>query len=90
MYVIADTCGRFDQIMANINTLYKARNILPKTKVFILSQESLTWLIDEGSHAIDIPASVLKNDEWCALIPVGCPCQVSTKGLKWNLSEFLY
>lgn len=87
VYVIADTSGRFDQVIANINTLYKANSIIPGIKVFQLSKESLTWLLNNGCHSIEIPEILRESEEWCALMPIGNPCQVTTKGLKWNLSK---
>lgn len=87
---MAENCGRFDQITANINTLFKARNIVPGLKIYHLASDSITWLLDQGSHEIKIPENVRKSKEWCALIPIGSPCQVTTTGLKWNLSKFLF
>nr|XP_023013653.1 thiamin pyrophosphokinase 1 isoform X2 [Leptinotarsa decemlineata] len=87
VYVIADTCGRFDQIIANINALYKSRNILEKVKLFQLASTSLTWLLCEGHHEINIPLSLRSNREWCSLIPIGFPCNVTTTGLQWNLGK---
>lgn len=84
---MAETCGRFDQIMANINTLFKARNIMPAVKIYHLASDSISWLMDQGSHEIPIPNNLRENQEWCALIPIGNPCQVTTEGLKWNLSK---
>ncbi|XP_018561599.1 thiamin pyrophosphokinase 1 [Anoplophora glabripennis] len=85
VYALADTSGRFDQIMANINTLYKSRDILKNVKIYQVASSSLTWLLSKGQHSISIPATLRKNQEWCALIPVGSPCVVSSTGLKWNL-----
>ncbi|KAG5870550.1 hypothetical protein JTB14_025894 [Gonioctena quinquepunctata] len=87
LHVLVDTCGRFDQIMANINALFKSRNILGEIKVFQIAATSLTWLLDPGKHEIEIPSTLRKNQVWCALIPVGFPCIVTTTGLKWNLEN---
>ncbi|RZC33852.1 thiamine pyrophosphokinase 1, partial [Asbolus verrucosus] len=88
VYVIAENCGRFDQILANINTLYKAGNILKNVKIFLIASKSLTWLLSEGiTHTINIPLNLRQNHEWCALIPIGSPSFVSTSGLKWNLDK---
>lgn len=86
--MVAEVNGRFDQVMANINTLFKAKSIVPHLKVFQLATESITWFLDEGTHVIAVPSCLRQNKEWCALIPVGSPCQVTTSGLKWNLSEY--
>ncbi|CAO1440332.1 unnamed protein product [Diamesa serratosioi] len=84
--VFSESSGRFDQILANINTLFifnqKSLHTLP---VFLLSANSMTWLLSPANHSIHIPE--LTKNLWCALIPIGSPCVVSTKGLKWNLTN---
>lgn len=84
---MAETCGRFDQIIANINTLFKARNIDPGLKIYHVASESITWLLDVGSHEIPVPLNLREQKEWCALMPIGNPCVLTTTGLKWNLSK---
>lgn len=88
LFVVAETCGRFDQIMGNINTLHKASNFAPEMRIYHLSSDCATWLLGEGSHVINVPVCVRENNEWCALIPIGSPCRATTTGLKWNLSKF--
>ncbi len=92
--VLADSSGRIDQIMANINTLFKIENIrsksnsngfVPVVPVYLMSSNSLSWLLVEGTHKIHIPESI--KHRWCALIPIGSKCQATTKGLKWNLNN---
>ncbi|XP_076309283.1 thiamine pyrophosphokinase 1-like [Tachypleus tridentatus] len=74
-----------DHILANLNTLYLAKDIacLP---VFLFSGDSLTWLLDEGRNSIHVPTSI--HHLHCGLIPLGEPCEnVTTTGLKWNLQH---
>lgn len=87
MYVVAEVNGRFDQIMANIATLFKRKSIMPDAQIYQVATESITWLLEPGSHVIKVPSCLRQRKDWCALIPVGSPCQVTTTGLKWNLSE---
>nr|CAH7750117.1 unnamed protein product [Callosobruchus chinensis] len=87
IYALADTSGRLDQILANINALYKCKQIIGSCKLFLLAKSSLTWLLDTGKHSISIPRPLRDNQKWCALLPIGEPCQVSTTGLKWNLDK---
>ncbi|XP_026477385.1 thiamin pyrophosphokinase 1-like isoform X2 [Ctenocephalides felis] len=83
---IVETSGRMDQIMSNINTLFKATKLLPKTNIFILSSASISWLLQPGHHEIHIPEKLIADRAWCALMPVGNKCQsVTTTGLRWNL-----
>ncbi|CRK91681.1 CLUMA_CG005329, isoform A [Clunio marinus] len=84
--VLCETSGRMDQILANINTLFK-NNLKSKDKqipIFLFSANSLSWLLAPGHHEIHIPENVKKF--WCALIPFE-PTKVSTNGLKWNLKN---
>ncbi|XP_055695271.1 thiamin pyrophosphokinase 1 [Lutzomyia longipalpis] len=85
---LADTSGRVDQIMANINTLFKAHSFAPGIRIFILSRDSLSWLLAPGHHhIIDIPQRFLRQKHWCAIIPIGHKCVVTTKGLKWDMTD---
>ncbi|EAT41838.1 AAEL006587-PA [Aedes aegypti] len=85
--VLCESSGRLDQIMANINTLFLARKILPETPVFLRSSNSLSWLLPAGSHLINIPPRLLNERIWCSLIPVGYRAVCSTSGLRWNLDN---
>ncbi|XP_060527337.1 thiamin pyrophosphokinase 1 isoform X2 [Cylas formicarius] len=87
IYVFGDTSGRFDQILANINSLYKALTFLANVKIYQIASNSITWLLNKGKHCISIPESLRVNLDWCALIPIGSPCIVSSNGLKWNLND---
>jgi thiamine pyrophosphokinase len=87
VYVIADTSGRIDQILANINTLCKAVRILKKVKVYQVASNSITWLLQDGTHTIHVPPSLRQSREWCALIPLKSPTYASSSGLKWNLDQ---
>ncbi|KAG7211592.1 hypothetical protein KM043_010848 [Ampulex compressa] len=88
VYVLADSSGRFDHIMANINTLYKSENLLGNVQLIQIAKNSLTWLLKPGFHRILIPDILIKNDEWCGLLPCGRPVRcITTTGLKWNLDN---
>ncbi|XP_065337603.1 thiamin pyrophosphokinase 1 [Cloeon dipterum] len=80
---LVETSGRIDQIMANINTLFKSKNIL-HCPVYQLASNSISWLLQEGHHKILIPSQY--NNKTCSLVPVGSPAKhVTSTGLKWNL-----
>ncbi|XP_064594397.1 thiamin pyrophosphokinase 1-like isoform X2 [Liolophura sinensis] len=77
--------GRLDHVMANINTLFEAREFLNKP-VVLFSKESVALLLKPGRHKIEVQTGL--EAEWCGLVPVGGPCEsVTTTGLKWNLSH---
>lgn len=85
--MLVDSSGRLDQILANLNTLFKSSKLMGNIKIFLLGSNSLTWLLPQGDHIIHIPSCLRENQEWCSLLPVGGPCIVTTTGLKWNLSK---
>ncbi|XP_066141686.1 thiamin pyrophosphokinase 1 [Euwallacea fornicatus] len=87
VFVLGDTSGRFDQIIANINTMYKALSFMSTIKIFQIATNSLTFLLSPGNHRISIPKTLRDKEGWCALIPLGAPCIASTTGLKWNLDK---
>lgn len=85
--VICETSGRLDQIMANINTLFKSKNFLRSScEVMLLSSNSLSFVLTPGTHFIYISRKIITSKNWCGLIPF-TKSIVSTKGLKWNLNE---
>ncbi|XP_050303126.1 thiamin pyrophosphokinase 1 [Anthonomus grandis grandis] len=89
IFVFGDTSGRFDQILANINTMYKATSFLADTQIYQIASSSITWVLTPGRHLISIPKCLRESNEWCALLPIGGPCIVSSEGLKWNLDKTL-
>ncbi|XP_038058379.1 thiamin pyrophosphokinase 1-like [Patiria miniata] len=76
---------RFDQTLANVNTLYEA-NVNTKIPVYLLADRSLGCLLRPGKHVIEVNTGL--EDSWCGLVPIGNKCrQVTTTGLKWNLDH---
>lgn len=87
--VLQEFSGRLDQIMGNINTLHKCEQIIDNSRLFLLSSNSMTWLLKPGQHSIKIPKDLLEQHRWCSLLPIGGKSVVTTDGLKWNLSSGL-
>ncbi|XP_053604224.1 thiamin pyrophosphokinase 1 isoform X2 [Plodia interpunctella] len=87
---VAQNSGRLDHTLGNIQTLFlvKEKNILcPEANVYIMSDDSISWLLYPGDHIISIPEVVRQHKRaWCSLVPVGEAClSVTSSGLKWNL-----
>ena len=83
-----DSCeGRLDHVMANIDTLFHAPR-LTSIPLYLVSAESLSCLLRPGRNVIEVSDD--RCGRWCSLVPVGQPCpQVTTTGLKYNVSKYL-
>ncbi|XP_030029581.2 thiamin pyrophosphokinase 1 isoform X1 [Manduca sexta] len=89
---IGQSSGRLDQILGNIQTLFLAKEkqlLNPNTKLFLMSDDAISWLLQPGDHVVSIPDDTRKHKRaWCSLVPIGETCQsVTSSGLKWNLND---
>jgi thiamine pyrophosphokinase len=76
--------GRVDQEFHSIHFLYLAFE--RKQTVILVSEESITFLLDKGTTTIRTPQSILGDT--CGIIPVGVEAVISTKGLRWDVSDW--
>lgn len=85
---VLDFSGRIDHILSQINTLHKAIDLIKGTNLYLLTKNSLSWLLQPGQHCIRIPDRFVADQYWCSHVPVGNRCFVTTNGLKWDLGEW--
>ena len=85
VFAFVESSGRLDQIMANLQTLFLASKMI-SCPVYLLSSNSLTWLLTPGQHSLKIRDS-MSDESHCGLIPLDGKAVVSTSGLKWNLQD---
>ncbi|XP_047006019.1 thiamin pyrophosphokinase 1 isoform X2 [Ictalurus punctatus] len=79
--------GRFDQIMATVETLFHVQK-MSEIPVVVIQGDSMACLLREGrKHQLYVNTGL--EAKWCGLIPVGSSCLTSTSGLKWNLDNQL-
>lgn len=77
--------GRFDQIMATVETLFHVQK-MTDLPVVVIQDSSLAFLLKEGrQHQLNVNTGM--EGKWCSLVPVGSPCLTTTSGLKWNLED---
>ncbi|KAI9498320.1 thiamine pyrophosphokinase [Zychaea mexicana] len=76
--------GRFDQTMQSINVLYSMMHEVER-RTILVSDESLTVLMDKGTHHIHCQPEY--EGPTCGLIPIGAPATLTTRGLEWNLDH---
>jgi len=76
--------GRLDQTVHTLSYLHKLRKT--RKRVFVITDDNVAWLLDEGEHDISINHAIL--GQTCGILPVGIDCSViTTRGLRWNLTD---
>ena len=84
VYILPPFTGRFDHVLACIDSLYQWNNARPSTPAYLLSESSLCFLLPAGASRLEVPAG--QEGQFCGLVPVGEPASsVTTTGLHWNL-----
>jgi len=87
IFAFVETSGRLDQVMANLETLFLAVDILDgAVPVYLVSSLSISWLLPRGRHQINT-AGLVTEKTHCGLIPLAGRTEVTTTGLKWNLTR---
>lgn len=79
--------GRVDHILSQINTLFKANLLMKNIQVYLMTKNSLAWLLRPGNHLINVPDICVQEQYWCSYVPVGAATTVTTTGFRWDLSK---
>ena len=86
VYILSSLSGRFDQVLACLNSLFEWEALRPKTPAYLLSDSSLCLLLPPGRHVLELSSPLL--DGYCGLVPIAGPASsVTTTGLKWNVEN---
>lgn len=86
LLILTDYSGRIDQLMSQINALYKNQT----TELYLMSHNTLAWVLRPGTHRLTIPDNLVEEQIWCSYIPFGSACRVTTHGLKYDLCTSFY
>ncbi|KAI5982532.1 thiamine pyrophosphokinase [Pisolithus marmoratus] len=75
--------GRLDHTMHTLSYVYKLRRT--RKKVFVVTDDNISWVLNEGQHCIHIDHNILGPT--CGLLPIGVDSTIlTTTGLRWNLT----
>ncbi|KAF8426034.1 thiamine pyrophosphokinase [Tirmania nivea] len=80
--------GRVDHAFHSIHQLHLAisQKGPQRRKIFLLSEEGITFLLAKGENQISLPKEVFGPT--CGIIPVGGPSMISTSGLVWDVTDW--
>ena len=86
--VLGGLGGRVDQGFSQIHHLYLATESseLLCGRVYLLSEQSLTFVLSEGSNVISIEPGYFEEN--VGIIPVLGPARLTTKGLEWDVQDW--
>ncbi|KAH9959599.1 hypothetical protein BC827DRAFT_1260996 [Russula dissimulans] len=83
LVLLGGLSGRLDHTVHTLSFLHKLRK--SRRRIFVVTDENVGWVLDEGKHRISIDHSILGPT--CGLLPVGVDSTVlTTTGLRWNLT----
>lgn len=87
--VLGGLGGRVDQGFSQIHHMYMADRDaqLLHGRIYLLSEASLTFILDEGDNEIIVEAATFEEN--IGVIPVMGPTRISTQGLEWDVEDWL-
>ena len=86
VYILPPFTGRFDHVLACVNSLYEWNQSHPSIPAFLISDSNLCFLLPVGNNRLTFPPGT--EGQFCGLVPMGEPANcVTTTGLKWNVKN---
>lgn len=82
---MTDFGGRIDQTLSQINTLFNAP-VPDHVRLYLRSHQTIAWLLQPGQNEINVPKNYVLEQIWCSYVPISGDCNVTTTGLKYDLS----
>lgn len=83
--------GRVDQGLSQLHHLYLFQREAgyPHGRVFLVSEESITFLLKAGSHHIRVrDGGEEVFGKHVGIIPIREPSKITTKGLEWDVRDW--
>lgn len=83
--------GRADQAFSLIHQLYAivcTKSIPGIADAFLLTSESLIFLLEKGHNRIEIPGARRLFTPNVGILPVGRPSIITTHGLEWDVTDW--
>ncbi|RDW80428.1 hypothetical protein BP5796_05126 [Coleophoma crateriformis] len=80
--------GRVDQGLSQLHHLYlfQSEPKYEKGRMFLVSQEGMTFVLKKGKHRIQV------RDPWLGkyigIIPINGPSKITTDGLEWDVTDW--
>ncbi|XP_063714189.1 thiamin pyrophosphokinase 1-like [Symsagittifera roscoffensis] len=85
--------GRIDHVLSQLNTLYKhscktfevGQRHLPKKELFLISEQSVAWVLQPGAHTIHVNTC---PSQTCGHVPLFTSVRkITTRGLKYDVTD---
>jgi thiamine pyrophosphokinase len=88
--VLGDISGRLDQGLSLLHYLYlaKADESLLDGTIYLLSSQSLTFILSPGPNIIHFPQPSETFSENVGIIPLSGPTTITTRGLEWDVTNW--
>jgi len=80
--------GRFDHTIHSITLLFKLSKSNPNLRLYYLSQTDIIFMVPKGSNFLDYQNLNAIHGSNSGLLPLGGPVKLTTKGFKWDVSDW--